>query len=31
MRLFRQTVEGDWQDVFGRIATEVRAEGGRSA
>jgi len=31
MRLFRQTVEGDWQDVFGRIATAIRAEAGRSA
>jgi|RhiMethySRZTD1v2_1073278.scaffolds.fasta_scaffold38162_4 tetratricopeptide (TPR) repeat protein len=30
MRLFRQTSEGDWQDVFGRIATAVRAATGRS-
>jgi hypothetical protein len=31
IRLFRQTAEGDWQDVFGRIATAIRAEAGRSA
>jgi tetratricopeptide (TPR) repeat protein len=30
MRLFRQTSEGDWPDVFGRIATAIRAEAGRS-
>jgi hypothetical protein len=31
MRLFRQTTEGDWQDVFRRIAAAVRAETARLA
>ena len=31
MRLFRQIAEGDWQDVFGRIATAIRAGAGPSA
>jgi hypothetical protein len=31
MRLFVRPSEGDWQDVFGRIATAIRAEAGRSA
>jgi hypothetical protein len=25
MRLYRQTVAGDWQDVFRRVATDLRA------
>jgi hypothetical protein len=25
MRLYRQTVAGDWQDVFRRVAVDLRA------